>query len=516
MEDATPWPAVPGPVDPESFRRAQRRHRRARFWFGCATAVSTVVTGSPMAIMISPYLLIVAVLAMDLANFVVPMPDPYPAFLDAVGLEESTDTGLGDLAVVTGVLLASGGVTAMLSWLLLRRFLRIGGRAGMLTHLGARPPRPDDLRETRFVNAVEEIAVAAGIRPPQVAIGGARNAAVFGSSRRGYVVVVNPALLHSLSRDELQGIAAYLVASAGNGDLGMAITTSSAMLVNDFAPIVLSWPFSRRARSLLWRLLRPSKVNPEEFHDTVDALGDMDNSLVGDSNSGFLAAAASMLGILAWLMNLVTQMVALCVVRPWLGAFWRHRSALADIGAVQLTRHPDGLANAVRWIGGSAIGRPGSGSRAALEQRLSWLPPSTQDAGSVAPLEHLTMVVGDEAMAAGFRNDGSGWGMLAWPAVRPKLHKRLRRLRRLGAHVPVEEARRPTSAADRRAAPRPTGRRLVAAYAKVAGVLVALLALLPCGVALILQAMFLAIYLTLCAAATLVAPVHYLLRALAG
>jgi hypothetical protein len=359
---------------------------------------------------------------------------------------------------------------------------------------------------------VEEIAIAAGIRPPQVAIGHVRNAAAFGSSRKGYVVVVNPAVLHSLSRDELQGAAAYLVASAGNGDLGMAITTTSAMLFNDLAPILVSWPFSRRARSLLRRLLRPSTVSPEEFHDTLDALGDMDNSLVGDSNSGFLAAAASLFGILAWLMNLVTQIAAACVVRPWLGAFWRHRCALADIGAIQLTRHPDGLAGAVRRLSFGAGGGAGSRSRTLVEQRLSWLPPSGSQTGPVAPLEHLTMVVGEETHAAGYGSDGSGWGMLARPAVRPKLPKRLRRLRRLGAQVaPTETAR-----TARQAQPRPTGRHLVSAYAKLAGVLVALLALLPCGVALVLQAMFLCIYLTLCATAVLVAPVHYLLRALAG
>jgi Zn-dependent protease with chaperone function len=500
VDDRTPWPAVPGPVDRETFYHAQRRHRRARFGLSVATVISTAIAGSPMAIMICPYLLIAVILALDVVNFVVPMPDPYADLLNAT-LDETdgrtTLRGPGDLAAVTGVLLASGAITAVLSWLMLRRFLWIGSRAGMLAHLDTRARRRDDLREVRFVNAVEEIAVAAGIQPPQVAIGRVRNAAVFGSSRKGYVVVVSPHILEELSRDELQAVAAYLVASAGNGDLGMAMTTSAAALVNDFAPILMSWPFSRRARSLLGRLLRPSTVGPAEFHDTLDALGDIENSVVGDADSGLLPAVASLAGILAWLMNAVTQVVALCVVRPWLGAFWRRRSALADADAVELTRHPDGLASALRRLARS-----------------------TRRNGHPSPLEHLSMVVGEEG-GLGFRGGaGSGWGMLP-PTVRPKLAKRLRRLRRLGAQVgaPAGSGPRhaaPEAAGARPADQRPSGGQLAIAYAKAAGILVALVALLPIGVFLVVQAMFLAICFTLCGAATVLAPVHYLLRALAG
>ena len=47
------------------------------------------------------------------------------------------------------------------------------------------------------------------------------NAAVVGSSPADAVVVVSRRLLDEMDRDETQGVLAHLIASIGNGDLGV-------------------------------------------------------------------------------------------------------------------------------------------------------------------------------------------------------------------------------------------------------------------------------------------------------
>ena len=109
----------------------------------------------------------------------------------------------------------------LLAWLGARALFLGAGVESLLRSLGAREPRPGDLEERQLQNLVEEMAIAAGVRPPRVAIldGAAANAGAVGSGPDDATLIVSRRLLDELDRDQSQGIIAQLVGSVGNGDL---------------------------------------------------------------------------------------------------------------------------------------------------------------------------------------------------------------------------------------------------------------------------------------------------------
>jgi hypothetical protein len=450
-------------------------------------------------------------MALDLINFLTPMPDPFGDALTAVAdSEEPWFDNWQDFAVVTGVLVGFGGLTALWMWRLLRRFLRAGGKADAIAFLDARPPRSGDLVETQFANSVAEMAIAAGLSTPDVAIvdGPMVNAAIFGTSHEDFAIVVGRPMLDELDRSQIQGATAYLVASAGNGDLEMAHTTTSASLVSALVPVVVRAPFDKRARKLLWSMARPSRVESGGIHR---ALYDLD--LPDDSDEfRFWAGLSWMFGIL---INGMSQLVAMAAVRPWLGAFWRRRTALADAAAVQLTRSPDGLAGAlVLMLDATRVGFPsplahlsavvGEEVRQSRQQRELQRLSGKSDDGFVKRIGDVATVMSGAGQEQSSADD---WGEIAPPTVRPTIDKRLKRLAALGAEVPTSVGK-PV----RRTSPR----LLALSYPVMVG-LIALIVVLMLGYALMVVCVIvLLIEVGLLAAVAVLAPLNYLLRHLAG
>jgi len=460
--------------------------------------------------MISPIALGVGVIGLDLINFVTPMPDPFGDALRTVlgDTEDPWFDSWQEFVWITSILLGSGGVTALWSWGLLRRFLRAGGKADAIAFLDARPPRQGDLVETRFAHAVTEMAIAAGLRAPDVAIvdGPMVNAAVFGTSHQDFAVVAGRPMLDELDRDQVQGATAHLVAAAGNGDLEMANITTSASLVSALVPIILGAPFDKRARGLLWAMVRPSRIEPGGVHRVLYDLGDPD----GPATSSFPA-------VMGTLINFMSQIVAIAVVRPWLGAFWQRRTALADAAAVQLTRNPNGLAGALITMSGApAVGFAsplahlsavvGEEVGQARQQRQIQLLSEKADDDFVTRARGVAAVVSGSGQETSSADD---WGEIAPPAVRQTIEKRLKLLAKLGAALPASPGKptRPRSASPLL---------LVVAYPAMFG-LVALIVLLLLGLAvMVVGVMVVLVEVGLLAAVAVIAPVHYLLRMLSG
>ncbi|HEY6643229.1 M48 family metalloprotease, partial [Povalibacter sp.] len=208
----------------ESFFAAIERHQGAANrirWLslGCAFVLGLVV-----AMLMAPLLYGVLGLLLDLVNFIVPTPDLFKIVMDAISpLIDTPDqvaTGrwiyLAFMAAIPGLV-----IMALLS-LALGRVLREASmsEAG---NFNVRAPDTTRLAEQRFANVIAEMAVAANLPQPRVLIiqSEAANAAAFGQDGAHATVAVSTGMLQGLNRAQMQGIAAHLVGSIANGDVGV-------------------------------------------------------------------------------------------------------------------------------------------------------------------------------------------------------------------------------------------------------------------------------------------------------
>ena len=70
--------------------------------------------------------------------------------------------------VMAMVLVGPGALAVCLTWLGTRALFRRAGPDALVRALGGRAPRAGDLEEHQLGNVVEEIAIAAGVKPPRV------------------------------------------------------------------------------------------------------------------------------------------------------------------------------------------------------------------------------------------------------------------------------------------------------------------------------------------------------------
>ncbi len=207
--------------------------------------------------------------------------------------------------------------------------LRGGGRVvaeAMGGRLVAHPG--DDPNLQKLLNVVEEMAIASGTPLPPVYVmedEAGINAFAAGYSPRDAVIGVTRGCIDSLSRHELQGVIAHEFSHILNGDMRLNIKLIG--LIHGILVLGL-------IGGLILRGMR---------HVRVGSTGSR-----GKNNSGG-ALAAVMLFALALL------------VLGYLGTFFgrlikaavsRQREFLADASAVQFTRYPQGIAGALKKIGG--------------------------------------------------------------------------------------------------------------------------------------------------------------------
>jgi len=203
-----------------------------------------------------------------------------------------------------------------------------GGGRTVAEMLGGSPiPRnTDDRTQRRLLNVVEEMAIASGIPPPPVYLLNDMgiNAFAAGLSPNNAVIGVTRGALTYLNRDELQGVIAHEFSHIFNGDMRMNIRLMSVL--HGILLLGLAGYYLLRAT----RFMRTSR----------------------NRNGG----------------NAVVVMLALgggLVVIGYIGFFFgqwikatvsRQRELLADASAVQYTRNNQGIADALKKIGGSTWG----------------------------------------------------------------------------------------------------------------------------------------------------------------
>jgi len=185
---------------------------------------------------------------------------------------------------------------------------------------GARRVSPDtkDPLEQRLRNVVEEMAIAAGVRVPEVYVmDGERgiNAFAAGWDVSGAVVAVTRGTLETLTRDELQGVVAHEFSHILNGDMRLNIRMIAVL-----AGIVF-----------------------------IGSIGEFVMRSVRGSRDGKGL-------ILAGLALFIIGYVGLFFARLIKSAVSRQREFLADASSVQFTRNPDGIAGALDQIRSSSAG----------------------------------------------------------------------------------------------------------------------------------------------------------------
>jgi heat shock protein HtpX len=219
---------------------------------------------------------------------------------------------IGDpVGAVFGLVLACvvGTVSGLATYYGGDRMVLAASRAHEITH--------DDAPV--LFNVVEEMSIAAGLPMPKVYIidDSAPNAFATGRDPEHASVAVTSGLLKKLDRDELQGVIAHEMSHVGNYDIRYAmfvgILVGTTVLISDF--------FLRG----LW---------------------------FGGGRGGGREGGGGYIQLIMVVIAIVLAILAPLFARLLQLSISRQREYLADATAVQLTRNPKGLADALQKISG--------------------------------------------------------------------------------------------------------------------------------------------------------------------
>ncbi|QEW08325.1 M48 family metallopeptidase [Nitrincola iocasae] len=190
-----------------------------------------------------------------------------------------------------------------------------------------------DANEKRILNVVEEMALASGIAVPPVYLldDDGINAFAAGFNPQDAVIGITRGAIELLSRDELQGVIAHEFSHILHGDMRLNIR-------------LISWLYGILLLGLIGRFLLSSL----RFRRVRSSRNDKSAAVMMLLGVGLLIVgyAGSFFG------NLIKAAVS------------RQREFLADASAVQYTRNPQGIAGALKKIGGhyagSSLNAPGA------------------------------------------------------------------------------------------------------------------------------------------------------------
>lgn len=370
-----------GPRDRESFFEAQRRNRHATWRLSVVSVLATVVMGIPLALTITPLLYAAALIVADIVSIWTPLP---PSFwqhanelarygMVAIGwLTQAKATNPQALVIGAAVLLLPGAILSVGLWLGVNALFRRAGVGGALLALKAREPNQAELKELQLADVVQEMSIAAGLPAPKIMLidAPAANAAAIGTSPNDARIVISRGMLEQLNRDELEGALAHLVASIGNGDLRIAFRVTSVFETCGLLVAIINAPFGRRSRGTLWRIVRYGlfgKKDSESSAQEAAAMAALLTRSVGldtddiddvfdnaSHKKSILRSIRNFLLFPIFLTNMAIKLslwfFSFSMLGPSMALLWRKRKYLADASAVQLTRNPDGLAEALRKL----------------------------------------------------------------------------------------------------------------------------------------------------------------------
>ena len=273
------------------------------------------------------FLFVVAVIAIVIAiDFVVVATVAVLSVQDDGGLLASPDMSLSryPMAVLFSTVVVLG--TIGISCLVRTASLAAGG-GKVAEQLGGTRVGADttDPLKRRLRNVVEEVAIASGVPVPQVYVlerEAGINAFAAGYSPANAAIAVTRGALVNLNRDELQGVIAHEFSHVLNGD--MRLSTRLIGLLFGLTVIAMI------ARTIL--------------------------RLAPRGGGGRKGGGGILVIFLAAFVVLALGWIGLFFGRLIQAAVSRHRESLADASAVQFTRDPQGLRNALVKIGALGAG----------------------------------------------------------------------------------------------------------------------------------------------------------------
>ena len=230
------------------------------------------------------------------------------------------------LAANPGPLLATAAITALfiIGASIYKTTVLSAGGSRVAQQMGGTPVPADvtDPLRRRLRNVVEEMAIASGVPVPEIYVleeESGINAFAAGYAPGDAAVAVTRGTLELLDRDELQGVIAHEFSHILNGDMRLNIRLMGVL----FGILVLG---------LMGRMV-----------------------LRGGYHGRLLSSRRSKGAPVVLLIGLGVAILG------WIGVFFarlikagvsRQREYLADASAVQFTRQTDGIANALKKIGG--------------------------------------------------------------------------------------------------------------------------------------------------------------------
>ncbi len=198
-----------------------------------------------------------------------------------------------------------------------------------------------DFHERRLLNVVEEMSIAAGTPMPGVWVMDDEqgiNAFAAGTDPANAVVGVTRGTIERLNRDELQGVIAHEFSHILNGDMKLNMRLTG-------------WIFGLLMVAILGRFV----LQMMRFSGGRRS-----------RDGGKVALFILAVGGAIWLIGTIGAFFA-----RWLQAgVSRQREYLADASAVQFTRNPTGLADALRKVGGGWKGGAVEAAAAAEARHL--------------------------------------------------------------------------------------------------------------------------------------------------
>jgi Zn-dependent protease with chaperone function len=378
------------PIDRVHFLDEQRTNRRRSRRFVVFAIVAVALSGIPLCVIVAPLLIGVIIVAMHVADFAAPLsPAMWDRLHDVVfalpalwGFVRGRPVD-ANWASVAIIYIVPGAVLMLLSWPLMLALARRAGAGAIMHRLPSRDLELAVLHERQLANVTEEMAIAAGVRPPRVRVmeSDAVNAVAVGLTSDDSTIIATTGFLNRLDRDERQAIVAHLVGSVGNGDLEIGAVILSVFATWGLISLLLEAPFSARRRTMLRRILRLMLDNArgrahsreaEEVFEILLAGASWDMSMIDDiydihPRSALHGCAIivvqipviAVLGLASITARMSAALFTALGLGPWLAAMWRARRRLADASAVQLTRNPTALARAVRTLDGCDVVVPG-------------------------------------------------------------------------------------------------------------------------------------------------------------
>ena len=204
-----------------------------------------------------------------------------------------------------------------------------GGDSLVLGVSGAQPIQQSD--DPELFNVVEEMSIAAGVPMPKVYLihDNALNAFATGRDPQHGIVAITTGLRNQLSRDELQGVLAHEMGHIRNFDIRLmlllAVLVGVIVMLSDF----------------FWRAMRTG------VYWGGNSRGGSSSSSSSSSNkkdgAGLIIA---ILVIVAFILSILAPILANIIQL----AVSRKREFMADASAVEFTRNPQGLIDALKKL----------------------------------------------------------------------------------------------------------------------------------------------------------------------